>query len=327
MRSPGVLEHTARIEVYDGSQKQIWDEFVHASKNGTFLFYRSYMDYHRDRFQDYSLLVWVDGQLTALFPANRIGSTLVSHGGLTYGGFITGATMGVCLMVDIVRHVVAFLRGQGFRKLVYKAIPYIYHRLPAEEDRYALFRLGARLCRRDVTTTVIPGLGIPFQKRRRRCARKAMKAGVEVGPSEDFESFWPILEWNLATFHQKKPVHTLEEMKSLHLSFPEHIKLYIASLHGEAIAGALIYETPTVAHAQYIASSALGRSLGALDLLFSYLIEVVYRSKPYFDFGVSTEAEGWVLNTGLVEFKEGFGGRTVTHDFYELDLIASRGDE
>jgi hypothetical protein len=278
------------------------------------------MDYHRDRFQDHSLLVWDGGRLAALLPANREGEVLVSHGGLTYGGFVVGVEMGAARMLEVAEEVFAFLREQGIRRLVYKAVPHIYHRVPAEEDRYALFRLGARLWRRDVTTVVVPRLRVPFRERRRRGARKALRAGVEVGPSEDLGSFWPILEWNLWELHGKRPVHTLEEMERLRASFPDHIRLYVARVNGEPVAGVLMYETPTVAHAQYIASSALGRSLGALDLLFTYLLEEVYREKPYFDFGISTESEGRVLNTGLAEFKEGFGGGTVTHDFYVLDL-------
>ena len=40
------------IEVtrYTARQSAEWNEFVERSKNGTFLFHRSYMDYHADRF-------------------------------------------------------------------------------------------------------------------------------------------------------------------------------------------------------------------------------------------------------------------------------------
>ena len=63
-----------KIQCYEDSQKQVWDEFVGGSKNGTFLFFRDYMDYHRDRFEDHSLLIWEDnGRLIALLPANREG--------------------------------------------------------------------------------------------------------------------------------------------------------------------------------------------------------------------------------------------------------------
>ena len=41
---------------YTSDQKIVWDSFVAASRNGTFLFMRDYMDYHADRFTDYSLM-------------------------------------------------------------------------------------------------------------------------------------------------------------------------------------------------------------------------------------------------------------------------------
>ncbi|HUR80134.1 MAG TPA: GNAT family N-acetyltransferase, partial [Thermoanaerobaculia bacterium] len=67
-----------------------WNEFVRASRNGTFLFDRGYMDYHADRFEDRSLLFFDSAdRLVAVLPAHRRGTELISHGGLTYGGFVT----------------------------------------------------------------------------------------------------------------------------------------------------------------------------------------------------------------------------------------------
>jgi len=79
-----------------------------------------------------------------------------------------------------------------------------------------------------------------------------------------------------------------------------------------------IYETPTVAHAQYIASTERGRKLGALDLLVNWLINQHYHKKLFFDFGCSNEQEGRALNHGLLEWKEGFGARACALDFYEV---------
>ena len=53
-----------------------WNSFVAASKNGTFLFDRRYMDYHADRFTDHSLMIYRRGKLYALLPANVSGDTL-----------------------------------------------------------------------------------------------------------------------------------------------------------------------------------------------------------------------------------------------------------
>ena len=58
---------------YTKDKADEWNEFVARSKNGTFLFNRNYMDYHSDRFADYSLMFYRKGRLYALMPANNEG--------------------------------------------------------------------------------------------------------------------------------------------------------------------------------------------------------------------------------------------------------------
>jgi hypothetical protein len=55
-------------------------------------------------------------------------------------------------------------------------------------------------------------------------------------------------------------------------------------------------------------------------LIFDELLSKHYHSKKYFDFGTSDEQEGRQLNRGLIDQKEGYGARVVTHDHYEVDL-------
>jgi hypothetical protein len=308
-----------RVVPYADDRRHQWDEFVRLSKNGTFLFCRDYMEYHRHRFVDASLMFTTDDDvLLAVLPATRIGDVLASHDGLTYGGFVTTDRMGSLLMLQLFDAALSFASSHGIRKIRYKTIPHIYHRVLAEEDRYALFRLGGALVQRDVLSVVRPTRTVAFQKRRIRGIRKAERYGVRIEPSDEFERFWPILEANLAVGHRTAPVHTCAEIRRLQAAFPANIKLYAALVGLDLVAGTVIYETETVAHAQYIAASDAGRAVRALDLLFFHLITVVYKDKPYFDFGISTEDGGRVINEGLVAFKEGFGARAVMHDFYEL---------
>ncbi len=78
-----------RIVRYDASLINEWNELVENSRNGTFLFNRSYMDYHSDRFADHSLLFYTDKSVPcALLPGNVRQNVYHSHQGLTYGGFI-----------------------------------------------------------------------------------------------------------------------------------------------------------------------------------------------------------------------------------------------
>jgi hypothetical protein len=107
-------------------------------------------------------------------------------------------------------------------------------------------------------------------------------------------------------------------MKLLMSRFPANIRFFGVEKE-ELLAGTIIFQMNHVVHAQYIAATPQGKEYGALDLLFSHLLEKIYSDKQYFSFGVSTEKEGQFLNRGLQEWKEGFSARTVAFDFYSVD--------
>jgi hypothetical protein len=309
-----------KFRKYRDSDIEAWNRFVAKSKNGTFLFDRRYMDYHRERFRDASLLVLDErDDLIALFPANSAGQEVHSHGGLTYGGVISDHRMTTTRMVDIFTGLLRHLASEGISTVLYKLVPSIYHKLPSDEDQYALFLNGAELKRRDVLSVIPTGSSTPLQSRRRRGANRAASAGIVVEESDDFASFWPVLEANLEERFDQRPVHSLPEIELLHRLFPSNIRLYVARSGGNVVAGAVMYLTDQVAHAQYIANSAAGRDAGALDLLF---IDLFVRMKDFrhFDFGISTEENGLKLNKGLIDFKEGFGARAIVHDHYLLKI-------
>jgi hypothetical protein len=310
-----------KVVTYQDDFASKWDDFVRTSKNGTFLHERGYMDYHRDRFPDRSFIVTDDaGGSLALFPATSRGRVLSSHAGLTYGGFITTDRMTTPVMLDCFAAVCDVARAAGFDAIAYKTVPFIYHRLPAEEDRYALFRLGAQLHRRDVLSVIERGNRAPVQERRRRGVRRAANAGVVVEEMTDFAPFWAVLEATLGERHGTKPAHTLAEMNLLASRFPGNVRLHVARLDAEVQAGIVMYVSPQVAHAQYIAATPAGRASGALDLLIEHLVTTVYHDTHWFDFGISNEDDGRLLNIGLVEQKEGFGARALVHDHYTLSL-------
>jgi hypothetical protein len=316
-----------RIDRYTARDHDRWNEFVRSSRNGTFLLDRNYMDYHADRFDDHSLLASDDGgRLLALLPAHAANDRLVSHGGLTYGGFIVDDRMTASQMLELFSAATQEIRRNGFQALAYKSIPHIYHRLPAEEDQYALFRAGARLVRRDHLAVIDYRTPQTRQERRQRSVRKGAKAGLAIRETEDFGAFWAILEANLSSRHGVQPVHTVGEMVLLKSRFPARIRLFAAYDGAEMRAGVVVYQSDFVCHAQYIGASDEGREQGALDLIFDDLISRFAAACRYFDFGTSTERSGTFLNTGLAEFKEGFGARTVIHDHYELDLAAMSAD-
>jgi len=309
------------VHRFEPSRTASWNAFLDEACNATFLFHRAYMEYHSDRFLDHSLMVYEGTKLVALLPASLASDgILVSHGGLTYGGLVHQPGLGLRSLIRLVRALLQYLQEHGISILVYKSLPSFYWSRHSQDMDYVLFLLDAKLLRRDSAITLDLREPRHLSQRRLREIRKAEGAAVLIAQDSDFAPFWQqVLVPNLQLRFGVKPVHSVEEISLLASRFPNHIKQYSAYQDGALLAGMTIYETETVAHAQYIAATPTGRELGALDLLVNHLVNQVYPDKRYFDLGICNERDGRHLNTGLLEWKEGFRGQCFCHDFHELD--------
>ena len=287
---------------------------------------RRYLSYHVDRFQDISLVIKDNKNKVvglfpaAIYPANTL--RVVSHPGLTYGGILhTGSLNGENMLLALVAVCVHYA-SLGMETLRYKSVPNIYHRIPSADDSYALFQLGATRYRCDLSCVI--DLDNPTQpsQRRQRGLKKALKNGVQVKFGVEFaEQLWSVLEDNLKKKHGAKPVHTFEEIILIHSLFPENVEFAIALYNSQVVAGVVLFSTPTVLHTQYIASSATGYKLCALDAVIQSCINKAKSDrKRYFSFGTSNEEEGKYLNMGLYQFKSEFGASGLVHEFYEINL-------
>lgn len=172
-----------KISPYKSTDKDLWDQFVEGSKNGTFLFLRDYMDYHKDRFSDSSLLIRNAKNIPiALFPANYVESEklVVSHGGLTYGSLLLSyeaTAMDIGKMWEEIRR---YYKHLGADLLHLKTIPYIYHNYPCEEELYWLFRFGAKLLSRGLSSVVDLRNPLSFSKLRKRKVKMAQQSSLEL---------------------------------------------------------------------------------------------------------------------------------------------------
>jgi len=265
-------------------------------------------------------MVWRGPHLVALLPANLCPpDSIASHGGLTYGGLVLQRSATLEDVLEILYHVLQYLHEQGVSRLLYKRIPRFYNTIPDDDVAYGLFLLGARLYRRDCALVVNQTDRLRFTKCRKRWIHKAQRLGVGVEQDRSFVPFWEqVLVPRLATRYHVRPTHSVEEITLLALRFPRNIKQFSAYCGDEIVAGATVFETPVVAHAQYIAVSEKGAAVGALDYLFAWLIEERYKAKCYFDFGICNERESHLLNHGLLHWKQGFSARVFAHDFYEV---------
>lgn len=280
------------------------------------------MDYHQDRFEDFSVLVFKEKKLVGLFPANKVDGIVYSHQGLTYGGLLTSEDTKLEEFVNYFKSVLNFYKDIDCKKLQLKQLPSIYTTLPNDELQYLMFILKAKLIRRDTLSVINMKHKLKVSKDRVAGNKRALKHGLRIEEVNDFESFWnKILIPNLKAKHDTNPVHSLEEIQLLKEKFPNQIRQFNVYKNNQIVAGTTIFETIQVAHSQYISGNEEKNQIGSLDFLHMHLINVVFKNKTYFDFGISNEKQGVHINRGLNYWKEGFGARTVTQDFYEIDLV------
>jgi hypothetical protein len=311
---------------YREESAELWDKFLAQVPIATFLHTRRYLSYHADRFRDVSLIIENDkNQIVGLFlaavdPTNT--HQVVSHPGITYGGILHKGDLAGEKMLHAFEAVHEYYREQGFEILQYKAVPYIYHQIPAADDLYALFRLGAVRYRCDLSCAIDLANQPKPSQRRKRSFKKALKYGIEVKQGVDFiKDLWLVLQENLQRKYKVHPVHSISEILHLHSLFPNNIELVVAVLNSKVVAGVVLFINSFVIHAQYIASSEIGYEVCALDAIFDHCIgNAKDRKARYFSFGVSTENEGKYLNTNLYQFKTEFGAGGVIHEFYEINL-------
>jgi hypothetical protein len=312
-----------QIRLFNERDNDDWDRFCDAGIQASFLHTRKFLSYHGSRFEDQSVILmdgekWLGVMPAALHPDDK--RCVVTHPGATYGGMIHQGGLRGDMMIEALRLTCDYYQRLGASRLLYKAVPTFYHVRPAQDDLYALYRLGAVRYRCDLSSTIDLDNRAQVPERRKRSLKKAQKNNVQVFADVNFlPEFWAVLAENLQRKHGVKPVHSLEEMSLLISRFPNHIKIVSAVHDGRLVAGVLLFMTESCCHAQYISSSETGYQISALDIVFEYCIaEAARLGKRWFDFGISTEDSGSVLNESLYRFKTEFGGGGTVHEFFEI---------
>ena len=317
-----------RVERYRSEHAPVWEAAVVASGNGPFLLRRSYLDYHADRFEDFSWLIWRGDVLRALFVAGRgwaaagaAQDLLVAHPGLPYGGLVYALPLTYQELGGIMTELRAAWRAAGFRQLLIRPVPRAFCRRPSDALAYWLHEQGAGLSQRGLNSVIDLTLPLRAGKSRRNNLRLARRHGLAVDASQDYAAFWAILTENLARRHGARPVHMLAEITYLQQHNPAHISLYVARIGPEMVAGVVLYHDAGqgFAHTQYIASSALGQQTGAVDAVLAYVTEWC-AAAGYQRLSLGTSMPGGVLSAGLLSQKEGAGAVGEVQDTYLLEL-------
>ena len=311
------------VKLYQQSDFLKWNNFISEARNATFLFYRDFMEYHKDRFDDFSMMVFEGEKLVAVLPANRVGNSIYSHQGLTYGGLIylektTAEAAGV--MLDTILY---YLRVNNFTSFYYKPIPFFYLPKGNAEIDFFLIKKGAILDYKEMNLAVNLAVPLTISKSKLKHFRRVEVLDLELVEEQELQPFWEsVLLPRLAEKHNTKPVHTLKEITLLKEKFPKNIKQFSAYCDGIIIAGITIFETATVIKSQYGATTKKGETMRALDFLFINLIKKYQQEgKLFFDMGIVNKDNESGYNTGLLKQKEELGCSVFSQDFYKMNLL------
>jgi len=307
------------VRTYETKDKQLWNDFVASAKNATFLFDRDFMEYHSNRFSDYSLLCFNEGKLVAILPANIVGNTLYSHQGLSYGGLLVNKKMSAKNYITVMKSVLFFLHNNKICDLQIKTIPSIYDDFFSEEEKMCIHLLEAKRLQVDSYYVIDNNFTYSPNRNRKRALKIAAENGLNVKEDTDLPVFWEeILSKNLQERFQVNPVHNLSEITDLQNKFPSKIRFYGAYNNSKLKAGVVMFVIDNVAHFQYSSGVEDRNDDAALDFLFDFIIKK-YATKRYISFGSSSQNKGLEINTGLAYWKESFGARMHVQEHYKIN--------
>lgn len=309
------------IRTYQSSDYETWNSFVKVAKNATFLFHRDFMEYHADRFTDFSLMIFDGIQLVAVIPGNKADNVFYSHQGLTYGGIVVKENLGGEKIEEILKATLIFLTNNCFSYFRIKSFPFFNDEMINQNLDYFLWKSDAKIYERNMNLVIDLKKEINIAKSKRKKYVQNLSLPVEFVKEASFESFWnDILSPRLWLKHQVKPVHSLEEITKLATKFPENIIQYSVYLKGEILSGITIFKDKKSIKSQYGATSDLGEKYRALDFLYIKLMELYKDEIDFFDLGTVNADHGQVYFKGLLKQKEELGATTFIHDYYEIKL-------
>jgi lipid II:glycine glycyltransferase (peptidoglycan interpeptide bridge formation enzyme) len=309
------------IEVvdYTSEWKDRWDQFVLESNNGTIFHLQKFLGYHIDRTFEWSHILFLHrGEILAVLPGARMGTTLESPIGASYGSFVT-RYISFDTALALVDAFSQYCREHQFERALLTPPPFIYQSHISQNIDYALayrgFQYDKHYISHAISLTESNSLSA-FQSTVRRYVRKYVREReITTEISNDLDAFYPILIKNKER-HGMKPTHSLAELKRLQRLFPERIVLFLVHRNARPIAGSLVFVcNKRVALCFY---NMLLYEFERLRPIHAVMYEVVRwaaeKGFGWLDLGVSqdTHAENQMTPAmNLIRFKEKFNARGI----------------
>lgn len=297
--------------------RQRWDKFVDYANNGTIFHKLKFLDYHPlNRLKFHHLIFREYGNILALLPGGLADRIFKSPQGASFGSFVMGE-LSFDKIDRIVQSFLKYCEEKGIEEVYLTPPPIIYSKVTSMNLDYALLYNGFKYSQHLYTSVIdLTPITDPFeicQERSRNAVRKAIKSGVRIEISEDYDSFYPILVENKRKFNVS-PTHTLEELKKIPNLVPKNLKLFLAYRKKKLLAGCLIFICNVKTFiAFYIAQDYRYQRYRSVNYL---LYEIIKWGKSqgfsYFDLGVNQDTASdnpMELNRTLISFKSSMGAK------------------
>ena len=307
------------VRLYNDTDFDLWNDFITKAKNATFLFHRDFMEYHKDRFDDYSMMVFCNDKLVSVIPASRVEDKVYSHQGLTYGGFVLDEKNDFEEISEIYSVVLNSLVSHKIKEFYIKELPIFYNSLDTTIEKDILASIDALVMKKNTVLGIDFKSDFSISKSKLKRYKNLNDSGLIVKKEDSFDGFWnlvliPLLEQKYGV----APVHSLAEITYLKSKFEDNIEQYNLCLENEILAGITIFKTSDVIKSQYGAVTEKGKKYRALDYLFIYLIDKFKHSCRFFDMGTVDNDSETGINEGLLKQKKELGCSVYHQNIFQL---------
>ena len=326
-----VNKKEVKVERVNKSYKTKWDKDVDDGLNGTLFNKLSFLEYHKDKFQDNVYhIVFTQGQkklgvFSFLKVSTKSECRAKSLYGGSYGGIVLVSQLNLEKAVNLVKALINYLKIEGVNKIELSLNPQYCSFEMDQNIQYALVHCGFSLQALDSMAV----LKLPNSVDRLWDNLKGSVRTVLRNNSEDFEIYRnaDLNEfYNIALEDKKRhnnaPItHTIEELKYLEKKFPNEIWADIAIHKTGAKAGNLYFKCNSeLVMTAYLSqeNNALGLN-GTTHLLFNTFKYLIVDNIKLFDFGQMTD-RNLIPNMGVSKFKESFGAVGRLREFYYYEL-------
>lgn len=322
----------SKIEVkpFTESKSEEWDSFVRDASNGTLFHLQEFLDYHpSERFDERHLMFYYKGQnLVGVLPLavmEEDGKTVArSPYGGSYGGVVVDEDIKFRYSRDIVRSLLDHLEGE-VDTIRLRPTPREFSTSPSCYMEYNYLENDFEVYDKEVTNVVdlTRFEDDPFEvyeSRCRRAVRGARESDLEIEEwSEDWGSFHEILTKTLDKY-DKEPTHTESELRWISEEFPDELKLTMARLDAEPVAGVMsIQLNPKVNFIFYNCHLEEYQELSPINYLQDN--EIRWSKKNGFEYvDLGTSVENFESIDSLIKFKESFGATGFFRNVYTYDF-------